>query len=136
MEAKLCERLVELYEPSTSISIISFYSAQKIFLEKKFKEHKNVNIATLDSFQGREDDVVIISLVRSRFKVNNALAYRFFLNVKRLNVAFSRAKCRLMIIGDLEHILEIERNKDKIEGVEIVEKLYDYIIEKDLTVKI
>jgi len=41
-----------------------------------------------------------------------------------------------MIIGDLEHILEIKNNKDKIESMKVIEKLRNYIIENHLTIRV
>mmetsp|Transcript_27081 Transcript_27081/g.77869 ORF Transcript_27081/g.77869 Transcript_27081/m.77869 type:complete len:505 (+) Transcript_27081:493-2007(+) len=59
--------------------------------------HVNViPIATVDSFQGREEEVVIISLVRS----NIHKAVGFLSDHRRLNVAVTRAKRQLVIVGD------------------------------------
>ena len=56
----------------------------------------SIDIATVDSFQGRECDVVIYSTVRS----NAARKIGFLRDYRRLNVALSRARDLLIIVGD------------------------------------
>ena len=54
-----------------------------------------IEINTVDAFQGRETDIVFYSVVRS-----NEMVIRFLKIVRRLNVAFSRAKELLVVVGD------------------------------------
>lgn len=80
------------------IGIISPYSAQV----KRLKEGINtahfsdVKISTVDSFQGQEADVIIISLVRS----NDKGEIGFLNDTRRMNVAMTRAKHKLVMVGD------------------------------------
>jgi superfamily I DNA and/or RNA helicase len=60
-----------------------------------FKEEE-VTINTVDSFQGQEADVVIISLVRS----NDENEIGFLKDYRRMNVALTRARKKLIVIGD------------------------------------
>jgi len=53
-------------------------------------------VNTIDSFQGQERDMVLISLTRS----NNEGDIGFLADIRRLNVAMTRAKKKLVIIGD------------------------------------
>ncbi|MFK5710592.1 AAA domain-containing protein [Lysinibacillus boronitolerans] len=85
------------------IGIITGYQAQKILLNKKFEtEYKNrftnvtVEINTVDAFQGRETDIIFYSIVRSNPRGNIG----FLKDARRLNVALSRAKELLVIVGD------------------------------------
>lgn len=55
-----------------------------------------IEICTIDRFQGRDKDAVIISLVRSN---NEGKAGRLLQDFRRLNVAFSRAKKKMIIVG-------------------------------------
>jgi superfamily I DNA and/or RNA helicase len=55
-----------------------------------------VTINTVDSFQGQEADVVIISLVRS----NDENEIGFLKDYRRMNVALTRARKKLIVIGD------------------------------------
>lgn len=57
-----------------------------------------MEIASIDAFQGREKDVVIISAVRS----NNQRKMGFLDDFRRLNVSITRARCGLVIIGNAD----------------------------------
>jgi len=59
-------------------------------------KNNRVQIQTVDGFQGGEKDVIIISLVRS----NDTEEVGFLSDHRRLNVAFSRARKKLVVIGD------------------------------------
>ena len=86
-----------------SIAIISPYSEQIRLLKaeltnrpglKSFESFISVN--TIDSFQGQERDMVLISMTRS----NTDGEIGFLADIRRLNVAMTRAKKKLVIIGD------------------------------------
>jgi len=82
------------------IAIITPYRQQVRFLEDqvmlKDPVWKNVKVNTVDAFQGQERDIVYISLVRS----NNNGDIGFLKDYRRMNVAMTRAKKKLIIIGD------------------------------------
>ncbi len=140
-EARSVEKVLSFLERNSKdvidVGIITFYKAQVGLLQnqiaKRHFEKLSIDpqdgIATLDSFQGKEKDVIILSLVRSPQGVEHADAewYRFFLDIRRLNVALSRARRRLCIIGDIERILEIQKNRENLEGFLVLERLYNYI---------
>lgn len=84
-----------------SIAIISPYREQVIYMNKTVEEDpllkdKNIKINTIDGFQGQEQDVIYISLVRS----NSKGEIGFLSDTRRMNVAMTRAKKKLIIIGD------------------------------------
>lgn len=87
----------------SSVGIISPYKAQVLLLNEKFLEAglteeltaKTV-INTVDSFQGQERDVIYISLVRS----NEQGEIGFLSDTRRMNVAMTRARKKLVVIGD------------------------------------
>lgn len=84
----------EVYEED--IGIISPYRAQRDRLNEQFEElYPKVEIGTVDSFQGREKKIIILTTVRS-----NTRHVGFLRNEKRLNVAITRAKSLLIIIGN------------------------------------
>ena len=82
------------------IGIITGYRAQKdhinkVFKNGDFKKIGNVDINTLDAFQGRENDIIIYSTVRTSGNIE------FLQEKERANVALSRAKSLLIICGDM-----------------------------------
>lgn len=93
--AKIYASIKETAQEEFSCAIISPYRAQIEFLELLLKEQK-VSINTVDSFQGQEADVVIISLVRS----NEENEIGFLKDYRRMNVALTRARKKLVVIGD------------------------------------
>lgn len=115
-ELRIINNFIEYENPDLSkTTFISPYSAQ-IELAKKMLP-KEIKIKTIDSFQGQENDTIIISLVRS-----NAEANIGFLNdYRRMNVALTRAKEKLIIVGDSSTLAN-----DK-----FYEKLLNYIESKD-----
>ncbi len=84
-----------------SIGIISPYREQVILMQKDIDidselEGFDITINTIDGFQGQERDVIYISLVRS----NDKGTIGFLSDYRRMNVAMTRAKQKLVIIGD------------------------------------
>lgn len=79
-----------------STGIITPYSAQANLLREKIKLDKNILISTVDGFQGQERDMIIISCVRS----NDKNEIGFLKDYRRMNVAMTRARKKLVIIGD------------------------------------
>ncbi|KAG7876964.1 hypothetical protein KL937_005083 [Ogataea polymorpha] len=89
------------------IGIISPYSAQVSSLRKLLREETEhpfpeIEISTVDGFQGREKEVIILSLVRS----NDSHDVGFLNDYRRMNVSISRAKRQLCVVGDMETISE------------------------------
>ncbi|ANN63306.1 DNA helicase [Brachyspira hyodysenteriae] len=85
-------------DSDTSIAIITPYKKQKRELKNVINNNEklkslNIEIDTIDAFQGKEADIVYFSVVR------NTGSTRFFSNIKRLNVAISRTKKRLYMVG-------------------------------------
>jgi superfamily I DNA and/or RNA helicase len=91
--------------PGPDIGILSPYREQVNQLEALVQEdgllapllqNGNIAINTIDGFQGQERDVIYISLVRS----NNKHEIGFLQDYRRMNVAMTRARLALMVIGD------------------------------------
>ena len=83
--------------------IISPYKAQVELLREKIKQlsfiermEKNIVVNTVDGFQGQERDIIYISLVRS----NSTGEIGFLGDIRRMNVAITRAKKKLVVVGD------------------------------------
>lgn len=85
------------------IAIISPYNDQVDLIDQKM-DVEDLEIKSVDGFQGREKEVVIISLTRSN--TNNAIG--FLEDVRRLNVSLTRARRKLIVIGDSSTITDHE----------------------------
>ena len=96
----------------SNIGIISPYKNQtkqlrKIFKKSAFferaKEMKNLEINTIDGFQGRQKDIIIISCVKNTSRGKNKITSMGFLkDIRRANVAISRAKFGVFVFGNLD----------------------------------
>ena len=86
------------------IGIITPYEGQRAFIMNYMQRHgqldpsfyKEIEVASVDSFQGREKDFILFSCVRS----NEASGIGFLNDPRRLNVALTRAKYGLIILGN------------------------------------
>ncbi len=82
--------------PAEHIAVITPYSAQVRHLRELLGEHDNLEVDTVDGFQGREKEAVLISLVRSN--ANGEIG--FLADERRMNVALTRARRKLIVVGD------------------------------------
>jgi hypothetical protein len=116
--------------PESTVGVITFYSAQKELLSERVRaalddvQFSKVEIGTVDAFQGKEFDFVLLSCVRSnkiRGEENMQKSVGFLVKPNRTCVAFSRAKRLLSLYGDAETLNQIDCfeaffNKCKQEG--------------------
>ena len=105
---------------SIDVGIISPYRAQVQYLKKLIKKYeffkpyrRLVSVNTVDGFQGQERDVILISLVRS----NDEGQIGFLKDLRRMNVAMTRARMKLIILG----------NKDTMTQHPFYKKLWEYV---------
>lgn len=85
------------------ITILTTYSGQLLHLRKLRRSHatlQGVRISVVDNFQGEENDVIILSLVRS----NEEAKVGFLKTENRICVALSRAKKGFYLIGNMENL--------------------------------
>ena len=102
-ESNFLENLISQNKPSNiPIGIITLYKSQKELIENMINQtdwlssiRDLIKVDTVDSYQGQENDIIILSLVRD----NHQGIEGFLLNPERINVSLSRAKERLIIIG-------------------------------------
>ncbi len=99
-------------EPNFTFGVITFFSEQKRRLEQALKGYANLEIGTVDSFQGKEFDVVFLSSVRT----SHTEGFGFLKDSPRLCVALSRQKRALIVVGDGEKF-ETPEAKDKVLGL-------------------
>ena len=122
VEAKICIKVAEDYLNNglgeDDIGIISPYADQV----KLISDLTPVEVKTVDGFQGREKEVIIISTVRS----NNNGNIGFLKDLRRLNVAITRAKRKLVIVG----------NRNTLESNETYSRLIKFVEDERLIKKI
>lgn len=92
---KKADRLLDAGLPAKDIAVIAPYAAQVRWL-RAHCSHRDLEIDTVDGFQGREKEAVIICLVRS----NEIGEIGFLGDTRRMNVALTRARRSLTVIGD------------------------------------
>ncbi len=109
-------------DPGKKIGIITFYSAQAKALIDGIQnildeeQKRFVEVGTVDAFQGKEYDYVILSAVRSnRIENNLQRSVGFLAKPNRLCVAFSRAQRQLTVCGDSDTLRQIEPFRDFID---------------------
>ncbi len=105
-EAELLERWLKDYvtrwsEDVTTVGVIAPYRRQVDYLEdlwtpSLWPEHVVIDINTIDSYQGQERDLIMLSLVRS----HESGEIGFLKDLRRLNVAITRGRKQVVIIGD------------------------------------
>lgn len=107
-------------EERIDVGIISPYRAQVQYLKKLIKKYeffkpyrRLISVNTVDGFQGQERDVILISLVRS----NDEGQIGFLKDLRRMNVAITRARMKLIILG----------NKDTMTKHPFYKKLWEYV---------
>ena len=86
------------------VGIISPYRAQVQYLRHLISRRdslkpmrRSISVNTVDGFQGQERDIILISLVRS----NDSGEIGFLRDLRRMNVAITRARMKLIILGDV-----------------------------------
>ncbi len=116
-----------------SVAVIAAYRGQADLLEREMPHRSgawkalDVRAATVDSFQGREADVVVYSMVRTGTAPRDFIA-----DGRRFNVALSRARNLLMVIGDRRGALGTERLRELIEMIPLENQLTaDEFVPKD-----
>ena len=129
-EARLTLAALQLYydkigrerilDERIDVGIISPYRAQVQYLRQLIKQNAYfkpyrslISVNTVDGFQGQERDVILISLVRS----NDEGQIGFLRDLRRMNVAITRARMKLIILGDAPTMTRHPFYK----------RLYDYI---------
>ena len=132
LEAEITIKILKIFNSIKSlkkgkydIGIITPYSGQKKLIFEKLANNEDnndndnipyinyiknniINIASVDSFQGKEKDFIIINTVRS----NNKSMIGFLKDIRRLNVSITRARHGLIIIGDAHCLSKSIGEKD------------------------
>ena len=118
----IVDRLKELGINPEDIGIITPYKDHEEYLKSIIPD---IEIKTVDGFQGREKEIILISLVRSNLEENIG----FLDDLRRLNVALTRAKRKLILVGDGK---TLSSNPVYRELIEYIKENGKYITIKDL----
>lgn len=119
MEVDVVTALVDVFGftglRSSNLAVIAPYKAHVELLRDRIGDEA-IEIDTVDGFQGREKEVVLISFVRS----NSSGAIGFLSDERRLNVSLTRARRKLILIGDVSTLTRTR----------LFDDLHQYVVER------
>lgn len=98
---QLVESLITVGINPSEIGVITLYRSQLALLKQNMRHHPLIEMHTADKFQGRDKEVIVLSLVRSNEALNVGDLLKDW---RRVNVAFTRARTKLLIIGSASTI--------------------------------
>lgn len=107
----LAHFLVKQGYETSKITILVMYLGQRALIARMLKTNaynkilQGIHVNVTDSFQGEENDIILLSLVRSN-NANNTIGFLKIHN--RICVALSRARCAMFIVGNLNFLAEHE----------------------------
>ena len=103
----------------SKLTILVMYLGQRALISRLMKTSphqkmlQGLRVNVTDSYQGEENDIILLSLVRSN-NVNNSIGFLKIHN--RICVALSRARCAIFIVGNLNFLMEHEDRWKEISG--------------------
>ncbi|KAL6453984.1 DNA2 DNA replication ATP-dependent helicase/nuclease DNA2 [Candida maltosa Xu316] len=130
VEAKLTQQIVHALVSGgvteDQIGIMSLYRSQVDLLRRTFGAKTNLEILTADQYQGRDKECIIISLVKSNERKNSGDLLKEW---RRLNVAITRARSKLIILGSRSTLSSTDTTKTFIDFLE--NKGWYYMLPED-----
>eukprot|EP00092_Neocalanus_flemingeri_P033322 GFUD01036237.1.p1 GENE.GFUD01036237.1~~GFUD01036237.1.p1 ORF type:complete len:1656 (+),score=684.01 GFUD01036237.1:182-4969(+) len=127
---KIIQAVRETLGTKPSIGVITFYAKQRqnISLEVQNKKMNNVVVNTVDGFQGSERDIIIISCVRG-----GPGGIGFLQDRQRLNVALTRARFSLVVVGNMETLEGASQMwKELVNNAKERKALFNMVEEKEM----
>ena len=137
VSAEICRRLMMTLTPSSSesntgsalpppsIAILTPYTAQAELLRRSVPSV--ISVSSIDGFQGREADIIIFVTVRCN--VNGEIG--FLKDLRRLNVAMTRAKAGCIVVGDRA---TLTKGPDEEESTRVWKRLIDSLVPVDISI--
>ena len=114
-----------ILEEKIDFGLISPYKAQVQYIRTLIRKNsffrpyrKLININTVDGFQGQEKDVIFISLVRA----NDQGQIGFLNDLRRMNVAITRAKMKLVVLGNSDTLIKHAFYRELIEYINFIQQ--------------
>lgn len=109
------------------ITVLTPYKRQaQCLIEKLYKSVRKVEVSTIDNFQGKENSIIVFSMVRS----NSQGDFHFIAKRNRINVLLTRAKHYIVGVGSKDTLNEIELWKEWVLGANEVSTSDQYFVEK------
>ncbi len=94
--AQIVDALITTGVAATNIGVITLYRSQLALIKQNLRHRPGVEMHTADKFQGRDKEVIVLSLVRSNEQKNVGMLLEDW---RRVNVAFTRARTKLLVLG-------------------------------------
>lgn len=125
-EVELTRQIVEALcvcgVEESKIGVMTLYRSQLKLLVEALRHRPRIEVLTADRFQGRDKECIIISLVRSN---KEKKAGELLRDWRRVNVAVTRARSKLIVLGSLDTLLRAESIKDFINLMKAKKWVYD-----------
>ena len=113
-EAKFTSKiLTEMLDSDCDAVAITPYKGQVKKIQKSLPKKYRDRVRTVDGFQGKEADFIVLSLVRNNIRTGSSRRWGFFRDPRRINVALSRAREGLAVVTSVQHIDETDWADDE-----------------------
>ena len=122
LSIQLVESLITVGILPKDIGVITLYRSQLTIIKHRLRHRPGVEMHTADRFQGRDKEVIILSLVRSN---ENQIVGDLLKDWRRVNVALTRARTKLLIIGSKGTLMGNNLLKDFVTLMERNAWIYD-----------
>ena len=119
--AEICAAFVNSGIDESDIGVITPFRNQAALIRRYMADYPGIEVKTIDKYQGSEKDVIVISFSQSRSGILPILQ-----DERRLNVAVTRAKKKLVVVGNLRTLRKSR----------FIEKLIDWIGERGRIVRV
>ena len=122
LTTQLVESLITTGVAPTDIGVITLYRSQLALIKLSLRHHSGVEMHTADKFQGRDKEVVVLSLVRSN---EEQTVGELLKDWRRVNVALTRTRTKLLVLGSKGTLVGNELLRDFINLMETKGWWYD-----------
>lgn len=117
--------LQQLSIAQQSIAVLTPYSRQADLLKATLSGFRGIEVSSIDGFQGRESDIIIFDTVRC----NSHHEIGFLKDMRRLNVALTRARAAVIVVGDRD---TLTKGTADLESTRVWKRLLDRLVGVDL----
>ena len=113
-----------------TVSILAFYKAQARLIDRELSKHrfKRLRFAVIDAIdriQGQESDVVFLSFTRTRGEHVSSLFGQWLQDIRRLNVACTRAHRALFLVGQRDMLIRLHSNEQAVAFYKNLDSLFE-----------